>query len=176
VQTIKIRISAPDVSLRTISAEDLPALCTIYGSTREDELKWVPHWTEEMRKAFVEQQFQAQHEHYQKNYPGAFFWVLEKEQQVIGRLYIKENFMDREVRIIDITLLPLWRGQGIGTVLMEDIKGYATRLQRPVTIHVESFNPAKKLYERLGFRKISETNGVYHLMEWQSPTPAKPTL
>jgi ribosomal protein S18 acetylase RimI-like enzyme len=31
---------------------------------------------------------------------------------------------------------------------------------------VEAFNPAKHLYERLGFEKISETNGVYHLMQW----------
>nr|WP_278012004.1 hypothetical protein [Flavobacterium gyeonganense] len=37
---------------------------------------------------------------------------------------------------------------------------------RNVSIHVESFNPAMNLYKRLGFKKISETNGVYHLMEW----------
>jgi ribosomal protein S18 acetylase RimI-like enzyme len=171
-----IGISNPAVSLRTIRATDVPALCAIYGSTREEELKSVPHWTEEMRKAFVEQQFQAQHEYYQKNYLGAFFGVLEKEQRVIGRLYIKEDFMDREIRIIDITLLPPWRGLGIGTGLLQDVMSYAVQLQRPMTIHVESFNPAKMLYERLGFKKISETNGVYHLMEWRPSTQPNATI
>jgi ribosomal protein S18 acetylase RimI-like enzyme len=35
-----------------------------------------------------------------------------------------------------------------------------------VTIHVEVFNPALRLYERLGFKKVAE-NGPYHLMEWR---------
>jgi hypothetical protein len=36
---------------------------------------------------------------------------------------------------------------------------------KPLRIHVERFNPALRLYERLGFREI-EDKGVYRLMEW----------
>jgi hypothetical protein len=34
-------------------------------------------------------------------------------------------------------------------------------------IHVERFNPALRLYERLGFRPI-EDKGVYLFMEWRA--------
>ncbi len=38
-----------------------------------------------------------------------------------------------------------------------------------VSIHVEHDNPARRLYDRLGFQHV-DTNGVYHLMEWR-PAP-----
>ena len=39
---------------------------------------------------------------------------------------------------------------------------------KPVTIHVESFNPALRFYQRLGFEHV-DTNGVYFLMRWTPP-------
>ena len=155
------------VHLRPITDDDLEVLSRIYASTREEEMKRVPDWSAAQVKAFLEQQFMAQHEYYHKNYLGADFRVIEQEGQVIGRLYVQKDFMNREVRIIDVTLLPPWRNRGIGSGLLEALMQEAARLHRPLTIHVESYNPAKQLYERLGFKKVSETNGVYHLMEWQ---------
>ncbi len=38
-----------------------------------------------------------------------------------------------------------------------------------LSIHVEHDNPARRLYDRLGFQHV-DTNGVYHLMEWR-PEP-----
>ena len=35
-----------------------------------------------------------------------------------------------------------------------------------VSIHVEMYNPAMRMYQRLGFQQI-DTYGVYHLMEWR---------
>ncbi len=58
---------------------------------------------------FIEQQFFAQHEYYQKNYIGAKFYIIEKENTTIGRLYIDFFFENKGIRIIDITLLPDWR-------------------------------------------------------------------
>ncbi len=158
------------IKLEPIREEHFRALRTIYGSTREEELGRVPHWSEEMKAAFVDQQFRAQHTYYQENYKGAEFRVIMKGNTIIGRLYLDRNFRNREIRIIDITLLPAWRKKGIGTGIFEDLKREAESRQRPLSIHVESFNPAKKLYEKLGFRMVSETNGVYHLMEWKPLT------
>lgn len=156
------------LSLRAIQDDDLMVLNDIYSSTREEELKQVTHWSNEQKKAFLTQQFLAQHQYYQKNYEGAAFYVVEKNQEVIGRLYIHPNFQEKGVRIVDIALLPMWQNQGIGRGILQDILKSAQKIGKPVTIHVESFNPAKSLYERLGFKKISETNGVYHLMEWKA--------
>jgi ribosomal protein S18 acetylase RimI-like enzyme len=81
-------------------------------------------------------------------------------------LYIDFFFEKKGIRIIDITLLPNWRKKEIGSSILKEITEKAAVNQMKVSIHVESFNPAMNLYKRLGFTKISETNGVYHLMEW----------
>lgn len=154
------------LSLRPIQDKDLNLLFEIYSSTRTEELQQVAVWSEEQKHAFLTQQFNAQHDYYQKNYVGAGFYIIYKNNVPIGRLYIQEDFQGKEIRIIDIALLPVWRNQGLGTSILKDILGRAKDINRPVTIHVESFNPAMKLYEKLGFNKISETNGVYHLMEY----------
>lgn len=155
-----------DISLRDIQENDLSVLCEIYGSTRTEELERGTNWNEEQKRFFIEQQFFAQHEYYQKNYTGAKFYVIEKENIVIGRLYIDFFFEQKGIRIVDITLLPNWRQKNIGSSILAAIIKEAGGKNRNVTIHVESFNPAMNLYKKLGFTKISETNGVYHLMEW----------
>lgn len=155
-----------DINLRNIHENDLPILCEIYGSTRTEELERGTNWNEEQKRFFIEQQFFAQHEYYQKNYTGAKFYVIEKENLVIGRLYIDFFFEKKGIRIIDITLLPNWRQKNIGSSILAAIMQKAAIKNIGVTIHVESFNPAMNLYKKLGFNKISETNGVYHLMEW----------
>lgn len=160
-------LNIKDIDLRDIQESDLNVLCEIYGSTRTEELDNGTNWSEEQKKIFIEHQFSAQHEYYQKNYLGAKFYIIEKENITIGRLYIDFFFESKSIRIIDITLLPEWRKNNIGTSILEEILKKAATVDRNVTIHVESFNPAMNLYKKLGFTKISETNGVYHLMEWR---------
>ena len=155
-----------DISLRDIQENDLPILCEIYGSTRTEELEKGTDWSAEQKKIFIEHQFSAQHEYYQKNYIGAKFYIIEKENNVVGRLNIDFFFEKKGIRIIDITLLPNWRKKNIGSSILAAIIKKAALKNMNVSIHVESFNPAMNLYKRLGFTKISETNGVYHLMEW----------
>lgn len=164
-----IEITNRLISLRPITDEDVSFLCKVYGSTREKELRQVEYWTEVQKQEFINQQFAAQHEYYQKNYIGGDFYVIEFKKEDIGRLYIHGNFQNAGIRIIDIAILPNWQNQAIGSSLLKDILLIAENTNRHVSIHVESFNPAKKLYEKLGFKKISETNGVYHLMEWRAP-------
>ncbi|MBX9806772.1 MAG: GNAT family N-acetyltransferase, partial [Flavobacteriaceae bacterium] len=159
-----MNLDLKDSRLRDIQESDLAVLCKIYGSTRTEELEKGTNWSEEQKKIFIEQQFSAQHDYYKKNYLGAKFYVIEKENTTIGRLYIDFFFEDKGVRIIDITLLPDWRNKNIGSSILKEILKKASKANRNVTIHVESFNPAMNLYKKLGFTKISETNGVYHLM------------
>lgn len=167
-----LELETKDIVLRDIQENDLPVLCEIYGSTRTEELERGTNWNDEQKKYFIEQQFFAQHEYYQKNYIGAKFYIIEKKGFTIGRLYIDFFFEKKGIRIIDITLLPNWRKKNIGSAILEEIIKKAAQKNMVVTIHVESFNPAMNLYKRLGFNKISETNGVYHLMEW-SPNKIK---
>lgn len=159
-----------ELTFRPITEADIPHLYETYASTRVEELALVPDWSEADKAVFLTQQFNAQHQYYQQVYKNADFQIIEYNKQPIGRFYIQWDFKPTEVRIIDIALLPGFRGKGIGTAILNNIFEKATDLRKSVTIHVEYNNPAMRLYERLGFRKIGEFNSVYYLMEWM-PAP-----
>jgi ribosomal protein S18 acetylase RimI-like enzyme len=72
---------------------------------------------------------------------------------------------------MDIALLPPHRNRGIATALLRDLQTEAAAAAKSLSIHVEQFNPALRLYTRLGFRPIAE-HGVYLLMEWRPTTSA----
>ena len=149
------------VTLRPETDADVPVLLSIYASTREHELARVD-WPDEHKQAFLRMQFEAQHRHYLSTYHGASFSLVERHGQPIGRLYLHER--DGEVRIVDIALLPAARGQGIGTALLDEVLASAQARGQRVTIHVEHDNPARRLYERLGFREV-ESRGFHVFME-----------
>lgn len=139
-------------------------LLRMYRSTREEELAMVVDWTDEQKDAFVRSQFEAQHAWYRDHYDGAQFDVILVDSVPAGRLYVHRR--DREIRLVDITLLPEFRAGGVGTSLLRDLLAEGETAGKPVTIHVEVFNPAMRLYERLGFSPIEE-RGPYRLMEWK---------
>lgn len=149
------------IALRPVEPGDTEFLFRLYASTREEELAVVA-WTAEQKDAFLRQQFTAQDQHYREHYPRASFAVVLVEGAPAGRLYVDE--WPRELRIVDISLLPAFRGAGMGTALLRDVLARGDAVGKPVSIHVESFNPARRLYARLGFvEKVDR--GVYVLME-----------
>jgi len=162
-----IQPSDPGLSLREITEADEPLLLAIYASTREKEMTLVPQWSEAQKKAFLLQQFTAQHAWYRQHYKGAFFYLIQRGATTIGRLYVAPCYVDGTVRIIDIALLPAHRNKGYGESLLKDIMTFAKSEGRNLTIHVESFNPAMRLYERLGFLLKDRKNEVYYLLEWE---------
>jgi ribosomal protein S18 acetylase RimI-like enzyme len=154
--------------LRPITPGDDSFLAGVYASTRADELA-VTGWSDEEKAVFCRRQFDAQSAHYRENYPGASLQIIERDGVSIGRLYVAH--WEREIRIMDVALLPENRGAGIGTKLLLELQEEARAAGKSLTIHVERFNPALRLYERLGFKQI-EDKGVYLLMEW-SAAPSK---
>lgn len=153
------------IQLRPIEEADLPFLYTVYAGTRAEELSRTG-WPEAEKTAFLRMQFQAQHQHYQAHYPDARFDVVLRGDTPLGRLYVDRR--EADIRIVDIALLPEHRGQGLGSRLLDEILREAAESSRTVSIHVERFNPALRLYERLGFEQIDDT-GVYYLMAWTPP-------
>jgi ribosomal protein S18 acetylase RimI-like enzyme len=147
--------------LRPVEVADRAFLVDLYGSTREEELARVA-WDDGTRSAFIEQQFAAQDAHYRANYPGATLDVIEVDGVPAGRLYVHRGPSD--IRIMDIALAPGFRGRGIGTSLLRVLMDEADASGRKLSIHVEMNNPARSLYDRLGFRPAGE-QGIYVLME-----------
>jgi GNAT superfamily N-acetyltransferase len=119
-------------------------------------------WDETQKVAFPRMQFDAQSSYYEEHYRGAKFSVILSDDHPAGRLYVAR--WREEIRIVDIALLPEHRGMGIGTQLLRDLISESEDSGKPLSIHVERFNPALRLYERLGFRAVAD-KGVYLLME-----------
>jgi ribosomal protein S18 acetylase RimI-like enzyme len=155
------------VALRPAVPEDRPFLFAVYAGTRQEELAVLP-WDAAQKDAFLQMQFHAQDTYYRQVYPDAAYLVILHGGEPAGRLYVHRA--ERELRIIDIALLPEFRGRGLGTGLLRDLLAEGAARRVPVSIYVEQFNPAQRLYRRLGFVTAGQT-GIYLLMEWHPPGP-----
>ncbi len=151
------------VVLRPVGEEDTAFLRDVYRSTREDELA-LTGWDEAEKDAFAGMQFEAQRRYYSEQYAGASFDVVMVDGQPAGRLYVAR--WPEEIGIVDIALLPTYRNRGIGGTLRREILAEGAERALPVTIHVERFSPALRLYDRLGFVPVAD-RGVYLLLEWR---------
>ena len=154
--------AAGEISLRPAGPDDAEVLYRIYASTREEELSVVT-WDAPAKEAFLRMQFGAQHTYYHQIYPDASYDLILSGGEVAGRLYVHRG--EKALHVIDIALLPGHRGQGIGTRLLTGLLAEAAAAAKPVEISVERFNPARRLYDRLGFRQTAD-QGVYLLLEW----------
>jgi ribosomal protein S18 acetylase RimI-like enzyme len=152
----------PVVSLRPTTDADRGFLYAVYASTRMDELAPL-QWDDAAVQSFLTMQFNAQDHHYRTCYDTAQFLIVVVDGQPAGRLYVARR--PKELLLMEIALLPAYRSAGIGTALIRDLMEEARSTGRIMRLHVEPFNPALRLYQRLGFSKVSEA-GVYWLMEW----------
>lgn len=170
--------------LQPATPDDRDVLLAVYASTRADELA-LTDWPAAQRLAFVEMQFDAQSRHYAQQHPQALCQLILLDDgpmnapldismggstggRVVGRLWV-----DREVanlHVLDITLLPQARGQGLGTALLRELMTEAEQRGTPLTVSVELHNPARRLYERLGFVAEGGLQGIYQRMAWQPAT------
>jgi len=150
------------IGYRPVEPEDRDFLCKVYASTRREELAPLS-WTDAQKQEFLKMQFEAQDRYYRKQYAGDAFLMIQLDGRSVGRLYVGR--WEEEIRIIDIALLPEYRGSGIGSAILSDLLAEAESEGKPVRIHVEKQNPALRLYKRLGFVPIAD-RGVYDLMQW----------
>jgi ribosomal protein S18 acetylase RimI-like enzyme len=152
--------------LRTCHPGDYAFQLGLYSDTRAEELAQV-QWSDAQKAAFLAMQFDAQSNHYQVHFPEAIHYIIELDEKRIGRLIL--DYQPDTILIVDIALLSQYRYQEIGSTLLLEIMAEAERLVKSVTLRVEFFNPAYRLYERMGFSKTRDL-GVYHEMVWNGQT------
>ena len=147
-------------SLRLITDSDRPFLKKVYYSTRETELDSIP-WTQDEKDKFIEFQFNAQHNYFLSAYKGVEFLIIVVNNSKMGRLYLWKT--ERQIRIVDIALLPEFRNKGIGTKILNDLIDESESTGTKLTIHVKHDNPALSFYERLGFNQNDDDGLIYYL-------------
>lgn len=155
-------MAEPSVNLRPIREEDMEFLFRLYAATRAEEMAMVVDWSDEQKEAFLRMQFQAQHAWYREHYEGAQLDLLLIDGAPAGRLYVHRR--EDEIRLMDIALAPEHRNKGLGTALLQELFAESALSGKPITIHVEKYNPAMRLYERLGFTPSAD-RGVYLLLK-----------
>ena len=157
------------ISVRPEQPQDEAFLYELYASTRREELDaW--GWPAEARKAFLTMQFKAS-QNYRISFPDAEFQIVLLDQVNAGRLIVHRS--REELRIVDIALLPDYRNAGVGSALLQRIFGEAAAGKKPLRLSVVKGNRAERLYRRLGFEKIGESE-LRLEMEWRAPAPAPP--
>jgi GNAT superfamily N-acetyltransferase len=150
--------------LRPVDIGDQDFLLRLYASTRADEMALVD-WSAEQKAAFLLIQLQAQTAHYRTYYPHAEYLIIQHDDSMpLGRLIVDRA--SDSMLIVDIALLPEYRGAGIGTTIIQQLMAEAARAKFPIILRVELFNPAVRLYSRLGFVKTRAIT-MYHEMIWQ---------
>lgn len=155
-------ISRGAITFRAGTDGDYDFQRRLYHDARAEEMKHFP-FEDAQKKAFLDWQFDCQWNHYREHYPTCDWRIIESNGVPVGRLLI-DRWPD-QIRVVDIALVSEMRGGGIGSMLMQEILDEGRASGKPVTIHVEVFNPAQTLYQRLGFQQV-DTSGAYHLMRW----------
>ena len=161
VFTLPAALLSQGYSLRPETEDDTVFLIQLFATTRVEELARIP-WSDDQKWTFITQQFELQRLHYKTYYADTSFDVIEHEGLPAGRFYLQEV---GQFRIIDIVLMPEWRGRGVGTAILEALIETARARGKDIDIFVEKVNPALGLYRRLGFKEFDDT-GVYLEMRW----------
>jgi len=151
------------IELKSITKEAEAFLYEIYASTRNQEIdSW--GWSAEQKALFLEMQWRAQQASYNQQFPGASHSIIAVGEQYVGRLLTEE--LSDYLHLIDISILPSYQGKGIGTFLITQLLQKAREGNKPVILQVFHTNPARNLYERLGFQ-VASSDEIYLKMRWQ---------
>lgn len=94
--------------------------------------------------------------------------IVEQDGRPVGCLAVRR--LPDEVRLNRVLLLPEVQNRGIGTQLVREVVAKARAAGLPVRLRVFRVNPARRLYERLGFVATGETD-THVLMEHTAGRP-----
>lgn len=160
--------SVPGLRLRHCRMADVPFLRRLYRHTRKDELA-PTGWPEAMKRAFCDQQFDAQHTDYVRRFAAGSFLLILDRIDPVGRLYL--DLSTPALHLVDIALLPDQRGKGTGSAVLRRLQEMAAAIpEGSVHLAVDPMNPrARALYERHGFA-VTDTGPSRLFMRWSPPT------
>lgn len=147
---------------RSTKSTDTPFLFELYSTTRSKEIiEW--GWDTSQQATFLQMQFGAQRRSHAAQFPDAEHRILLFGGQPIGQVLVWR--CAAEIRLIDIALLPAFHSRGLGSAVIRQLQGEAAISGRPLRLSVLRGNPARRLYERLGF-VVTKESDLYQAMEW----------
>lgn len=150
-----------ELHTRQATESDEPFLRQMFHIVREHEFE-AAGMTPEVLGAFLADQYRTMRAYYAQEFPDTVYTILEHGGAPIG--YEAVNHTD-VLHLIDIALLPEFRNRGIGSSRLRRLMRLAAEAGQAMILSVEVFNPAQRLYERLGF-EVEQDAGIYRRMRW----------
>jgi len=152
------------LQLRPTTPADAEFLRNLFRSTRAALLENLPGDAAQ-KNALCEMQQRAQAMGYQAAYPDAEYRVICSGDVAVGRMV--KAWSEQGLVLVDIALLPAFRGRGLGTALLRCLQVEAAAMGKPLLLAVEKSNPAQSLYLRLGLVVVGEDDFRLQMM-WEA--------
>lgn len=158
---------APSIQLRPAASGDKDFLLQLYLATQPIETaSWNMDAT--AREQLLRMQFRGRAQTYTAQYPGAEDWILCLSEEADTEMRVGRHLVLRQqdsILGIDLAVLPGYQGQGIGSRALREIQRQCAADGLSFRLQVLHTNPARRLYDRLGFRIVSQ-DLLYAQMEW----------
>ena len=140
--------ASPAYSLRPATADDFPFLYDLHVATMRDYVTQTWGWDDA-----------AQREMFAASFQPANSQIITINGLDIGVLAVEHRPDDWFLANFEIA--PVAQGQGLGATIIRDLLATAARDGLPARFQVLKVNPARRLYERLGFAITGETPTHY---------------
>lgn len=138
------------ISLRPAAAEDAVFVDQLTRSVMESYVRQT--WqTEEQVEAYF----------YKNRFDQPTTKIIQYDGKDIGRVSVLTG--ENQISIDNIHILPEHQNKGVGSSIIQKILDQAASLNLPVTLHVLKTNPAKNLYDALGFSVLEDETHRYYM-------------
>jgi ribosomal protein S18 acetylase RimI-like enzyme len=146
-------------TLRQATEADYAFLFHLHQASMKDYVTQTWGWDEVVQQTLFRERFEPAH-----------VQIVVVDGHDVGALAVKQE--PNTLVLANLQLLPDAQKQGLGTAIIRTLLWQARQLGVSVSLQVLKVNPARKLYERLGFTVIGET-ATHYLMR-TAPQAASP--
>jgi len=147
------------ITLRPTVPDDIEFLWRLHCAAFRTYVEQTWGWDEDAQRRLLVERFDP-----------AAQEIIECEGTAIGCLSVQRE--QNRIFLSMIELVPSFQRRGIGSSLLCTLQAEATEQGLPLDLRVLKVNPARRLYERLGFVVVGEIE-THWLMRWSPPTPPK---
>ena len=158
------------VTQRRAGSEDALLLYELFSTSRAVEFAAMG-LTGEQYRPLLEMQYRGRAMTCAAQYPEAEDWIVCMEYGTAVGNYLLAG-TSAGPRMIDLAVLPQWRGKGIGTQVLRQAAHRSAAAGEILSLRVMKGNQAMRLYTRVGFQVASEDETSCEMI-WQPP-PERP--
>ena len=137
--------------MRQATADDYDLIYRLHVEAMRDVVTRQYGWNEAIVSAMFREWFD----------PTMIRLILVDEQPA-GFLAVRDD--PTRVFLSNIELAPAYQGRGLGAAVIRAVLDDAQERGQPIDLQVHKINRARRLYERLGFTAVGETE-THYLMQ-----------